>query len=110
MITVLLSFLLAVVFVEGLTELIVKSNIFYNVRSYLASNNEFLGELVSCGHCTSVWVSLLPALYFSFQFHSLLLIIPLTIVFHRLSNYLHNINDKFLDKYYSKDYQSSKEV
>lgn len=93
--------LVSVVFVEGLTELLVKSKIFGPFREYLAKKSIFLGEMISCGHCASVWVSSLPAIVFSFYLGPLVFV-PLVVVFHRLSNYLHNINDKFLDKYYSK--------
>lgn len=97
--------LAAAFFVEGATELVCKSLIFSRFRDFLSNKSSFLRDLVGCGYCTSVWVALFPSLYISYLFFvGWLLTVPLfiflVVVIHRLSNYIHNINDKHLDKYY----------
>jgi hypothetical protein len=101
----LVLFILSVVFVEALTELFVKSLIFSRLREFVKSKNDFVKDILSCGYCTSVWVSLFPALYLS---HVQTFCAPLVgfllfwVSLHRLANYLHNINDKYFDKFYAK--------
>ena len=93
------------IFVEGTTELLCKSKFFSWFREWLKLNSSFLGELISCGYCTSVWVANLPAflvagLFPLSWFHTPVIFLISLVFFHRIANYLHNFNDKFLDKYY----------
>ena len=102
----IIIFLATVVFVEGTTEIISKSELFSSFRDWVAFKNGFFGKLVRCGFCTSVWVAALPAVVFTYTLHTEWYHVPVyflffVVVFHRLSNYLHNINDKFLDKFYT---------
>ena len=104
-------FILSVFFTEGATELICKSNIFKSFRSKVAALHPFFKELLSCGYCTSVWVATAPAAFLAFRlsnsFGSLVLVfLFLTVVLQRLSNFVHNINDKHFDKYYAKNKDS----
>lgn len=90
---------LAMLAVEAATELIVKSEIFKPLVERVKGSNYFAAKMLSCGYCTSVWLAIPPAIFFA------LLTSPILIVFwvlalHRGANYLHNINDKFFDKYY----------
>lgn len=101
----ILLFLAAVIFVEAVTELICKSSIFHNLNEKVSSWHPFLDEMLGCGYCTSVWVSMLPAsvisyLYSGSALYSVGWFIVLTVVIHRLSNYVHNINDKYFSKIY----------
>lgn len=103
-----LLFALSVVFVEGATELICKSLFFAPLRVRLSEEHTFFKELLGCGYCTSVWVALWPAAFFAFKVTSgwlipVILVIPLVVVLHRLANFLHNFNDKHLDKFYSRE-------
>ncbi len=100
----ILLLFLGVVFVEASTELLVKSVFFAPIRKYVGGKNEFLNSLITCGYCTSVWVAIIPALCLA----SLQSFCPPVAAFflfwlalHRMSNYLHNINDKYFDKFYS---------
>jgi hypothetical protein len=99
---------LSVVFVEGLTELVTKSVIFEPLREKLAAKNSFLNKLLQCGYCTSVWVAIFPAVFTavllacSFSLWFVLSAFPLVVVYHRMSNYLHNVNDSRWDKFYRK--------
>jgi len=104
------ALLLSVVFVEGATELARKGVIFDPLRRVVTRVRLF-ELLLGCGYCTSVWVAMLPAaLVFIvaahlFLYEKLLLFVFFTVVLHRLSNYLHNFNDKHLDKYYDVETQ-----
>lgn len=97
------SFLAAIILTELLTELIVKSVLFKPLRAR-ASINQWLYDLFHCGYCMSVWVSagVVFTIGTSYDFTGVsLLDLGLTsLIVHRLSNYLHNFNDKWLDKYY----------
>ena len=99
----MLSFLAAIILTELLTELVVKSVIFKPVRKYV-SRNAWLNELFHCGYCLSVWVSagVVFIIGESYDFTGVSIFdLGLTaLIVHRLSNYLHNFNDKALDKYY----------
>jgi hypothetical protein len=103
---VFLYILLAALFTEGMTELIVKSSIFSRVRENLIKESAFFKKLLSCGYCASVWAATLPAAFLVWCLEVRVCVAPisflfLTVVVHRLSNYLHNINDKYFDKFYS---------
>lgn len=95
---------LSILAVEAATELIVKSEIFRPLVNRLKNAGPFMEKLLSCGFCTSVWVSMPPALVFA-GLTSPVLVIFWLLVFHRGSNYLHNINDKYFDKYYDPRYK-----
>lgn len=101
-------FVCCVVFTEAVTELLTKSLIFSGIREKIVGKGGFLASLISCGYCTSVWVSLAPSLFFVSIMHNLNYVqflglwFFIAIVVHRSSNYLHNFNDKWLDKFYSK--------
>ncbi len=102
---VFLVLLLSPVFVEGVTELVCKSQIFSGFREWVSLRSPPLKALIGCGYCASVWVAVLPAAWAAYIVSPswcfrIPLFVFLTIVFHRLSNYLHNFNDKHLDKYY----------
>lgn len=100
----MIKFTLAIILTELITELIVKSVIFRPVRERLKSLNGWFKELLSCGYCTSVWVAFGVAILLQLAYNLtgwFLVDLGLTaFVVHRLSNYLHNFNDKWLDKYY----------
>jgi hypothetical protein len=104
MIELSLSLIFAIVLTETLTELVVKSEIFEAPRNFVKSRSPWFGKLFSCGYCFSVWAALGVAFLLGLSY-------DLTgwpwvdlglfgLIVHRLSNYLHNFNDKYLDKYY----------
>lgn len=106
-----LKFLFAVLLTELLTELVIKSEIAKPVRDFIKSRASWLNTLFSCGYCFSVWVAVGVVLLLGMSYNLTgwywvdLGITALLI--HRLSNYLHNFNDKFLDKYYDMRYINS---
>lgn len=101
----LILFILSIVFVEAATELVVKSAIISRPREYIKSKNNFIREMLSCGYCFSVWASFITSLYLFRYLEGVNAVVAFLITWislHRLSNYLHNINDKFFDKFYAK--------
>lgn len=117
MLELLIFIAVAALFVEGLTELICKSIIFLPAREKLSEANGFIAKMLRCGYCTSVWVSMLPALFISFctdissfWVAKILYFLLYLVIVHRLSNYIHNFNDKFLDKYYDNRFRGSGEL
>jgi hypothetical protein len=111
MVLFIILLMILVVATEALTELLAKSEIFSKFRE-LILKIPFLGEAIKCGYCTSVWVAILPTIvvcsietpmdHYTQGFPSPLIWVIWLVFFHRMSNYLHNINDKWFDKYYSK--------
>ena len=103
--------LLAIILVENITELVVKSQLFEPVRRVVIYFNDFLGKLIRCGQCLSLWTSIgvvfLVDVSYNFTEHSYLNLFLTALIVHRLSNYLHNFCDKCLDKYYDCRYINS---
>lgn len=108
-------FILSVIFVEALTELIIKSELLLSWRERQKSRDDFSSKLFSCGYCFSFWSAAIASFIYSLIVCRLLLgppgpnhllFFPIWIFFilvlQRCSNYLHNFNDKWLDKYYTK--------
>ncbi len=106
----MIEFIVAVILTELLTELAVKSVIFKPARE-LFRKWKWGDQLVNCGYCFSVWAA--PVVVFSLglsynltEWHVMDFAL-VSLVVHRLSNVLHNIIDKWTDKYYSLGYTNS---
>ncbi len=99
-----LKFISAVLLTELLTELVIKSEITRPVRDFIKSRGSWLETLFSCGYCFSVWtafgVAFLLGLAYNLTGWYWVDLTLTSLLIHRLSNYLHNFNDKILDKYY----------
>lgn len=103
--------IIASIVVEGMTELLSKSLIFSPFVGWLVGFKgrnrilEFFGNAFKCGYCCSNWMSILiTCLVFIFSPQKIFGFIYLDIfvfmvVCHRLSNYIHNIQDRI---YYNK--------
>ena len=100
----LVKLIFAVILTELLTELVIKSVIFKPIRDRLGKLGNWFKELLSCGYCFSVWVAFAVVLSLQLSYNLtgvfLLDMSLVALITHRLSNYLHNFNDKHLDKYY----------
>jgi len=80
--------------VEAATNLITKSE--FAIRTYkkwLFNHRknklcEFFHELFDCGYCTSVWMSILPAYWYTNSANTVDYVIFVLII-HRLSNIIH---------------------
>lgn len=106
-----LKFILGVILTELLTELAIKSVIFKPIRERIKNLSPWFKELFSCGYCFSVWaafgVATLLQLSYPLTEIFVLDLILTALVLHRSSNYLHNFNDKWLDKYYDLRFMNS---
>ena len=111
LIYLLIQVLMVVLLTELLTELVIKSVLFKPVREILFKLGGWFKDLFSCGYCFSVWVAVAVVLLTNTSY-------PLTgthwldlglmaLVVHRLSNVLHNVIDKWTDKYYDTRYVNS---
>jgi hypothetical protein len=107
----MLLFLLSALLVEAITEVLTKSQIFLPARKKIKSLSKWLGKLINCGYCTSFWVALFVILatqrYFPLSGNQPLDILLSVFLVQRTSNFIHNINDKFFDKYYDTRYINS---
>ena len=110
----LLLFSLAV---EATVELLVKSQIFKPIRDSLSGDIpivKFFRSIFSCGYCMSVWASVLPAVWLTYNLGNFTFMgsfmparfLLFLLLIHRASNYLHDFHDKILDKFYSKNHNS----
>lgn len=100
-----IKLLFCVILVEGITELVVKTEIFKSMRNRIVNLNVFLGKLIHCGYCFSVWVAFGVVFLINTSYpltgNKYIDLVLCALIVHRLSNYLHNFNDCWLDKYYN---------
>jgi len=95
----MIKFLLAIIITEAITEVVVKSELFFPFRGYLFEKGKtdkifnWFHSLIDCGYCFSVWVGLfISFLLFresNFFIHSYIDWIFIGLVVHRLSNVFH---------------------
>ena len=95
---------MAIIITEAITEVVVKSELFFPFRAYLfekGKNNSFFKwfhSLIDCGYCFSVWAGLFISFIFfresSFLMYKYIDWIFIGIVIHRLSNILHFLIDR----------------
>lgn len=108
MIYLFIQFLMVIVLTELLTELVVKSQLFLPFRNLVSKLGGWFEKLFNCGYCFSVWVAMgvvfLTQTSYPLTGTSWLDLGLTALVVHRLSNVLHNIIDKWTDKYYNTRY------
>ncbi len=108
MLVLLTQILLCILLTELTTELVIKSDIFKPMRNIIFKLGDWFQKLFSCGYCFSVWAAAAVVLLTDTSY-------PLTgthwldlglmaLVVHRLSNVVHNVIDKYTDKYYDVRY------
>ncbi len=89
--------LIAIIFSEAITELVVKSEFFYPLRKKLYESNfstlKFIHEIVDCGYCFSVWAAMFTVGIFYVD-NLYLNYFVYIIVLHRLSNLSHFLMDR----------------
>ncbi len=107
----MLEFIFSVLLTELLTELVIKSQIFKPARDFIKTGGSWLDKLFNCGYCFSVWVAFGVVFLFGLSYNLTgwywVDLSVTSLLVHRLSNYLHNFNDKYLDKYYDMRYINS---
>lgn len=97
-------FLMAVIITEALTEIVVKSELFFPFRSYIfekGKKNSFfnkLHSLIDCGYCFSVWMGWFTAFLLfresSILIHGYVDWFFIGLIIHRLSNVFHFLVDR----------------
>lgn len=104
----LIQILILALLSEVITEAVVKSELFKPVRNLISKLGAWPEKLLSCGYCFSMWaasgVVFLSGVAYPVTGMYLLDIGMTALVVHRLSNFIHNFNDKYLDKYYDVRY------
>ncbi len=107
----LIQVLFCILLTETVTELVGKSEIFKPIRNMFFKLGSWVKKLIQCGYCLSLWaaagVVLLTNTSYPLTGNHWLDLGLMSLVVHRLSNYLHNFNDKYLDKYYDTRYINS---
>ena len=99
MVITLFKILLAIIFTEAVTELVVKSEFFYPLRKCLFNGRDnkiikFFNNLFDCGYCFSVWVGMF-VIVLIFKFDNIFInYFIYGIVIHRLSNIFHFLIDR----------------
>jgi len=93
----MIEILLFAICVESITEILVSSAIFFDFRLFVSKNSKFLGKLISCGYCSSVWVSLIvssctPQLLVNDVYIDYILKV---FIYHRLSNLFHEFMSRY---------------
>lgn len=105
----LLILAILVICVEAITEIVVASKITLGIRNWLLKNAKFLGSLINCGYCTSVWVSATLAWFVPINmsamvvdagfFNKIIDYVIFLFVIHRLSNIWHEFIVRWLGRY-----------
>lgn len=96
---IIFKILIAIIFTEAITELVVKSEFFYPFRKKLFNSKgnkilNFFSNLVDCGYCFSVWAAML-SVFLIFKVDSMFInYFIYGIVLHRLSNIFHFLIDR----------------
>lgn len=98
-----------IISIEAIIEIIVNGDIFLSFRNFLVKvNPSFLGKLVSCPYCLSVWVAathswMLPGSISSvtlpnFEYCYIIDFVLKTFIAHRLSNLWHGLSRRIIEK------------
>lgn len=97
----MIQWLLAIIYVEAITEIFVESDVFTKFRLLLKKLSNFTGELISCGYCFSVWAAMpvgwaLPGDIFGiFVLDAILK----TFILHRLANIFHECVSRWFGRF-----------
>ena len=97
----MITWLLAVIFVEAVTELILEAEILLWFRSLVARISSYLGVLFSCGFCLSFWMSMPIAWSLDGDIIGIFTIdaIIRTIILWRISNVWHELLSRWFHKH-----------
>ena len=92
----MIDLLLIIIAVEAITEIIIDGDIFIKPRNWLAKLNPgFLGKLLGCGYCLSVWIAIpfgiIYSIYPNTIYYKVMMITVLIFIIHRLSNIIHDL-------------------
>jgi len=91
--------ILAILFVEAVTEILVAGAVFDNVRKLLFEFSGFTAKLISCGYCLSVWVAFAVSWVVPTGIDNIVGSMVLsTFALHRLSNIFHEFAVRWLNR------------
>jgi hypothetical protein len=105
--SILLALLVLALIVEAITYIVLKADLLERPRNYVVEKSAFLRELLSCGYCTSFWVSIVILSSYTLSGNSIQLFemcpywlngIFCLLFIHRFSNIIHGSIDKYFDK------------
>ena len=101
-----LKWIMAIIFIESITEIVVSSDLFVSIRNWIAKISKFGGSLISCGYCMSVWMSIsiawalpgnvIPGDHAGFLIFNIVIKI---FILHRLSNIFHEAVSRWMNRY-----------
>lgn len=100
-----LSLLILAFVTEASVELVIKSEFFRPLREQIFRLGPWFKKLFTCGYCFSVWVATaavaaVPTVILPLSDLPLVNALITVFLVHRLSNVMHNVIDKWTDKYY----------
>ena len=98
----IINAVLMIIAIEAVVEIIVQGDVFIGFRNWLARINPgFLGKLIGCGYCMSVWASTVFVLVYVLlpQYRHIEMIVVYILVFHRLSNMIHELFHKWINRH-----------
>jgi len=98
LVTILLIWIILIISVEAVTEIVTSSNIFLSLREWIYLKSDFLGKLIQCGYCTSVWISAMVAWAAPTPFHPIFGYFIALFAIHRLSNLWHEFTVRWLNR------------
>jgi hypothetical protein len=99
--TIIFQWVALIIAIEALTEIIVDSKIMLPLRNWLTKVNPgFLGELVKCGYCFSVWPSFPAAFILQGDIFGIFIldIFIKWMLLHRLSNVFHGVISRIFNR------------
>ena len=94
------EFAALIVAVEASTEILTDSEVTRPARERVAKVNDWLGQLVNCGYCTSVWVAGAAAMVHQIQVsdHPWVNVLVTLLLLHRSSNLFHEVVNRMSKK------------
>ena len=95
---ILFKLILAIVATEAITEIVVKSELFFPLRKWLYNREnpilKFIHQVLDCGYCFSVWAAMLVTLCLFVMDNNVTYTIIVILFVHRFSNLFHFLVDK----------------
>lgn len=102
---IILIWIIIAVFIEAVTEILISSDIFLGFRNWFAKRDNFacrfIGDLLRCGYCTSVWCSAAIAWAAPGELTGIAWIDIAIKIFalHRLANVIHELFQRWFDRH-----------
>lgn len=97
----MIQWLFIVIAVEAIVEIVVSSRIFMPFNNWVAVKSSFLGSLLDCGYCFSVWVAIPFGVFCPGEITGILAldILIKIMVIHRISNLWHEFLARWFERH-----------